>query len=47
MKRKLVKQICAEWRSNVWLFIELLIVTLVLWWINDYFYSVSQIRIEP
>lgn len=47
MKRKLVKQICAEWRSNVWLFIELLIVTLVLWWINDYFYSVRQIRIEP
>lgn len=47
MKRKLSRQICAEWRSNIWLFVELLVVSLVLWWINDYFYAVRQIRVEP
>lgn len=33
MKRKLLKQIRAEWRSNLWLGVELLIVSVVLWYI--------------
>ena len=37
----------AEWRSNLWLFIELLIVSLVLWWINDYFYVLYSMAAEP
>lgn len=44
MKRKLTKQMLAEWRSNIWLFIELLVVSLVLWWINDYFFIIGKLR---
>ncbi|MDE6248470.1 MAG: hypothetical protein K2M29_02025 [Paramuribaculum sp.] len=31
MKRKLLSQMCNEWRSNIWLSIELIIVSVVLW----------------
>lgn len=31
MKRKLITQIRSEWRSNLWLTLELLIVSVVLW----------------
>lgn len=36
MKRKLTKQMCAQWRSNLWLIVELLVVSVVLWYINDF-----------
>ena len=36
MKRKLLKQITNEWRSNLWLAIELLLISVVLWYIMDY-----------
>lgn len=36
MKRKLLKQIAHEWRSNLWLTIELLIVSVVMWYVVDY-----------
>lgn len=35
MKRKLLKQIRNEWRSNTWLAIELLVVSVVMWYILD------------
>ena len=35
MKRKLYKQIRHEWRSNLWLAVELVIVSSVLWYIAD------------
>ncbi len=38
MERKLLKQIKNEWRSNLWLAVELLVVSVVLWFIVDYFY---------
>ena len=38
MKRKLFKQIRNEWRSNIWILIELLIVSVVMWFITDFFY---------
>ncbi len=38
MERKLLKQIKNEWRSNLWLAVELLVVSVVLWYIVDYFY---------
>ena len=38
MKRKLFKQIRNEWRSNLWILIELLIVSVVMWFITDFFY---------
>ena len=39
MKRKLAKQMCAQWRSNVWLVVELMVVSVVLWYVNDYISS--------
>src|SRR5574344_2735108 len=38
MNKKLVKQIRNEWRSNLWIFTELLIVSVVMWFIIDYMY---------
>ena len=35
MKKKLLKQIGNEWRANVWLGLELLIVSVVTWYILD------------
>lgn len=36
MIRKLLRQMGREWRSNLWLLVELLVVSVVLWWICDY-----------
>ena len=36
MKRKLLKQIANEWRSNLWLSVELLVVSVVMWYVTDY-----------
>lgn len=47
MKRKLFKQIRAEWRTNVWLALELLVVSVVLWYIIDYFYTTASIMVKP
>lgn len=47
MKRKLFKQIRAEWRTNVWLALELLIVSVVMWFIIDYFYVNISILNKP
>lgn len=42
MKRKLFTQIKNEWRSNLWLGIELLVVSTALWYIFDNFVVVWQ-----
>ncbi len=42
MKRKLFSQIRHEWRGNLWLGIELLVVSVVLWYIFDSFVSTWQ-----
>lgn len=47
MKRKLLKQTRNEWRSNLWLAIELLIVSMVVWYICDYLYCISVTLTEP
>ncbi len=36
MKRKLLRQIFNEWRSNTWLLVELLLVSVVMWYIICY-----------
>lgn len=35
MKRKLLRQILNEWRTNIWLAVELLLVSGVMWWLTD------------
>ena len=47
MKRKLLRQIRNEWQSNVWISIELLIVSVVMWYITDYLYTKISIINEP
>ncbi|MCM1028013.1 MAG: FtsX-like permease family protein [Pseudoflavonifractor sp.] len=38
MSRKLIKQTCAQWRSNIWLIIELMIVATAIWYLTDMVY---------
>lgn len=47
MSRKLLKQIRSEWKSNLWLAVELLIVSVVMWYILDYFYVSLSVYNEP
>lgn len=47
MKRKLLKQIQNEWRGNLWLMAELLIVSVVLWYITDNIFSTMSTLCEP
>ena len=47
MNQKLFKQIRNEWRSNLWLCLELLIVSVVLWYIVDYFYVSKTLYSRP
>lgn len=44
MKRKLLKQISTEWRSNLWLGIELLIVSSILFFIFDATSTIVRIK---
>lgn len=47
MKRKLFRQISNEWKSNIWLALELLIVSVVLWFVIDSMYTTYAIFNEP
>ena len=39
MEKKLFTQIRNEWHSNLWLALELLVVSVVMWYIIDLLYS--------
>ncbi len=47
MKRKLLRQTLNEWRANVWLIVEMIIVSAIVWYINDYLYVHVATRLEP
>lgn len=47
MKRKLLRQIANEWRTNIWLAVELLIVSAVMWWLTDQLWVRYSIYHEP
>ncbi len=47
MKRKLLTQMRAEWRANIWMAIELLIVSVVLFVLADKLYTVIATINEP
>lgn len=47
MNKKLFTQIRNEWRTNLWLFVELLLVSVILWFIVDYFYVKTVTYTEP
>ena len=47
MNKKLFTQIKNEWRSNLWLSIELLLVSVVMWYIVDSLYCTTATYIEP
>ena len=40
-------QIKNEWRSNTWLALELLVVSVVMWYIVDYIYTQAATAMEP
>ncbi len=47
MKRKLLTQMRAEWRANIWMAIELLLVSVVLFFLADKIYTVIATISEP
>ena len=47
MNKKLIKQIRNEWTSNIWLFVELLLVSVVMWFIVDFVYVQTAIYMQP
>ena len=47
MNKKLFAQIKNEWRSNTWLAIELLLVSVVMWYITDSLYCTAATYLEP
>ena len=47
MNKKLFTQIRNEWRSNLWLALELLVVSVVMWYIIDMLYCRLATYMEP
>lgn len=47
MNKKLFTQITNEWRSNLWLALELLVVSVVMWYVTDYLYARTATYLEP
>ena len=47
MNKKLFNQIKNEWRGNTWLAIELLLVSVVMWYVTDSLFCVGATYLEP
>lgn len=47
MSQKIFNQIRNEWRANIWTCIELLIVSVVLWYVVDYMYVSLAVTSRP
>ena len=47
MNKKLFTQIKNEWRSNTWLALELLIVSVLMWYIIDNLYVTTTKQLQP
>ncbi len=47
MKRKLIQQMRSEWRSNLWMTVELIIVGFVLWGVFTVFAGIEYLHKEP
>ncbi len=47
MNQKLFTQIRNEWRINLWLCIELLVVSVLVWYVVDYTYVTFKVLNEP
>lgn len=47
MTKKLLTQIKNEWRNNLWLALELLVVSVVMWLVVDYLYTRTATYLEP
>ena len=47
MNKKLFTQTKNEWRGNTWLAIELLLVSVVMWYITDNLYCTTATYLEP
>ena len=47
MTKKLLTPIKNEWLSNLWLALELLVVSVVMWYVVDYLYTRAATYLEP
>lgn len=46
MKRYLIQQMANEWRSNVWMVVEMAIVAVILWILFSFFANIYSIRTQ-
>ena len=47
MNKFLLKQIIAKWQSNIWIVIELLLVSVIFWYIVDSLYVINKYESMP
>ena len=47
MNKKLFTQIKNEWHSNLWIATELLLLSVVMWYVVDYIYVQYKVYTEP
>lgn len=47
MSQKIFAQMRNEWRSNLWLAVELLVVSVVLWYVLDFVYTRAALYVRP
>ena len=47
MSKKIYTQIRNEWHSNWWLALELLLVSVVMWYVVDYMFVITNTYNEP
>lgn len=43
----MIKQVKNEWRSNIWLVVELAVISIVLWYIIDYLFVTGSVYNQP
>lgn len=47
MKKFIINQVRNEWKSNVWIVVEMIIVSVILWFIMDNYYVVGSLLSQP
>lgn len=47
MNQKLIKQVKNEWRINLWIVVELLVISVVLWYVMDYLFVSNTVARQP
>jgi len=47
MKKFIFNQVRAEWKSNIWIVVEMIIVSVILWFLLDFYYVAGHNLLQP